>query len=225
MEKWKAPKVVSVSEDATRMIGKVCHDTHTNNLLGFSSPLDKNGMPILDSFPARNVAEMQKHFNGISTMAYTLMAQPLAQNVPPFVLTLFSTDNKFKAADVLNRFTFVKQELTRNGIQQYTHVSDCDARLLRAMKITTGIGMPTPEDSEDNTSDENSEDNTSDFKCKYFSWKPIITIRKSSVRCIFKTLSHNRKVGLSLVKTVIDASFGQWNYIKNASGTFNQPHF
>lgn len=165
LTKRKLPLVVAISEDATRMVGKICHDPSSNKLLGFSLPLNDDGMPITESFFARNVAEIQHHFksNHISTMAYTIMAQSLVENVPAFALTLFSTDNKFTALDVLSRFAFIKRKLAEKGILPYTHASDGDARLLRAMKLATGIGMP-PKMSDDQ----------SDFKSEWFSWKPII---------------------------------------------------
>lgn len=161
----KLPLVVAISEDATRMVGKICYDSLSNKLLGFSLPLNDDGMPITESFFARNVAEIQDHFinNHISTMAYTIIVQPLVEKVPPFTLTLFSTDNKFIALDVLSRFAFIKRNLAEKGILTYTHASDGDARLLRAMKLATGIGMP-PDMSDD----------LSDFKSEWFSWKPII---------------------------------------------------
>lgn len=71
------------------------------------------------------------------------MAQPLDEKVPPFTLSLFSSDNKFTALNILHRMAFIKKELGEKGITVLTHASDGDSRLLRAMKIATGIGMPS----------------------------------------------------------------------------------
>jgi hypothetical protein len=38
------------------------------------------------------------------------MAQSLSCNVPAFCLSLFSTDNKFDAKDVLEWWSFIKKE-------------------------------------------------------------------------------------------------------------------
>lgn len=99
LNKRNLPLIVSISEDGTRMIGKICYDPHTNKLVGFSSPLDDDGMPKIDHFMARNAAEIEAHFldekNTISTIAYAIMVQPLAENVNLFTLTLFSTNNKY----------------------------------------------------------------------------------------------------------------------------------
>lgn len=130
LEDRKLPLVVWVEEDATRNIGKISYDDSSNQLVGFVPPLDKNGMPKQHSFPARTAAEIEDHFlkNVVGTSTYTIIAQPLAENVPPFPLTLFSTDNKFTSVDVLNRWTFIKQELKRNGITCAGFSTDGDTK-------------------------------------------------------------------------------------------------
>lgn len=136
------PLVVCISEDGTRMIGKVCFDPRTNKLVGFSLPLNENGMPITNTFIARSASEIESHFlNGsVSTVAYVIMAQPPVQNIPPFALTLFSIDNKFTSLDVLRRWSYIRAELGKKGIRVLTYASDGDSRLLLAMKIVSGIG-------------------------------------------------------------------------------------
>lgn len=47
------PLVVFISEDGTRTIGKVNYDSTSNKLVGFSLPLNENGMPITNSFTSR----------------------------------------------------------------------------------------------------------------------------------------------------------------------------
>lgn len=121
--------IVCVSEDGTRMIGKVCYDPHSNKLVGFSLPLKDDGMPNTNNFMARNVGEMETHFleenNSVSTIAYTIMAQPLAENVYPFTLTLFSSNNKFTFKDVLSRWIFIRQELGKKVLTFfYTHLTE-----------------------------------------------------------------------------------------------------
>lgn len=144
LNKRNLPLIVSVSEDGTRMIGKICYDSHTNKLVGFSLPLNNDGMPKTDQFMARNVEEIQSHFNdeknSVSTIAYTIMAQPLVENVAPFSLTLFSTNNKFTANDVISRWYFIRKELRKKGIEVLSYASDGDQKLLKGMKIVSGIG-------------------------------------------------------------------------------------
>lgn len=138
------PLLVCVSEDGTRMVGKICYDPHDNKLIGFSLPLNDDGMPITDLFMARNAAEIEGHFlnkdNSVSTIAYTIMVQPLSETAIPYILTLFGTDNKFNAMDVMQRWNFIKTELRKEGIEVLIFASYGDARLLKGMKIESEIG-------------------------------------------------------------------------------------
>lgn len=166
------PLAVCVSEDVTRTVGKIVYDQSSNKLVGFSLPLNDRGMPETDSFFARSAFEIEQHFldedNSISTMAYTIMAQPLAENIPPFTLTLYATDNKFKADSVISRWRFITKELAEKGIRAYCYASDGDSRLLRSMKILSGIGIP------DVLSDNDGDDERI-FYSPWFSSKPINT--------------------------------------------------
>lgn len=127
-----APLVVIVAEDATRNVGKISYDSVTNQLVGFVPTLNNHGMPITNMFPARNALEIQNHFendkNVIGTMAYTITAQALKESVPPFILTLFSIDNKFSSTDVTNRHAYIQCELGKKGISVYIFSSDGDSK-------------------------------------------------------------------------------------------------
>lgn len=101
------PHAVALSEDATRIVGRVQYDAKTNQIIGFTLPLSEtNGMPIPFNYPARNATEILKHFsvdNSTSTYLNVVMAQPLAE-VPPFCLLVHGSDNKYTAKDVSNRW-------------------------------------------------------------------------------------------------------------------------
>ena len=45
-------KIVSLAEDATRVIRKVQYDAETNKPVGFMLPCDEDGLPLCDSFMA-----------------------------------------------------------------------------------------------------------------------------------------------------------------------------
>lgn len=136
---------VSLSEDATRITAKICYDSKTNQLVGFALPLDVNGMPVLSSFPARNVREIQHHFtnpsNVVSSTAYVQMAQPTEPNTTPFCLMMYSTDNKFTACNVYKRWKFQAKELREKGVGIYNIASDGDSRPLMAMKVFSRLGQ------------------------------------------------------------------------------------
>lgn len=108
------PLCVCLSEDATRIVGRIQYDSKTVQIIGFTSPIDKQtGLPKPQAFPARNVImlfiEILDHFsagNTISNNVIVVMAQPLAK-APPFCLAIFGTDGKYTSTDVENRWKFV----------------------------------------------------------------------------------------------------------------------
>lgn len=146
LKKRNLPMVVSLSEDATRITAKVSYDPNTNQLIGFALPLDKNGMPITLSFPARSVSEIRSHFtnsrNIVSSSLYIQMAQPLDRDVPPFCMMMFLTDNTFTADKVHSRWKFQAHDLKENGVKIFNIASDGDSRPLKAMKYLCRIGQP-----------------------------------------------------------------------------------
>lgn len=151
------PMRVSLSEDATRIQATVCYDPHSNQLVGFSLPLDENGLPIPFSFMARNTKEIGSHFadldNIISSNAYVQMAQPLSRLYPPFCILLFLTDNTFDSEAVLSRWNHTKTLLAEFGITVDNFASDGDPKLVKVMKAKGQIGVQ----------------DLSFFNCKYFS--------------------------------------------------------
>jgi len=49
---FKCPKIVSIGEDATRVINKVQYDVESDKLVGFVLPCNEYGLPQSDSFIA-----------------------------------------------------------------------------------------------------------------------------------------------------------------------------
>lgn len=138
--------VVCLSEDATRIVGRVQYDSRTNQLMGFVQPINKkNGMPIPFMYPARDADEMWSHFANNKCSASFLnviMAQPIA-NVPAFCLLVFSSDNKYTSNDVKNRWTYITEELEKVKINVLTISSDSDTKYNKAMRMISGLGMKT----------------------------------------------------------------------------------
>ncbi|KYN23201.1 hypothetical protein ALC57_04378 [Trachymyrmex cornetzi] len=64
------------------------------------------------------------------------MAQPLQNNTPSFCLSIFGTDNRFTASDVLKRWIKMQSMAKEFGITILGHSSDGDTRLMKAMKTT-----------------------------------------------------------------------------------------
>lgn len=111
LDKLKCTKCVWFSEDATAIISKVTYDPSTNQLVGL--PTDRStGYPISLSFSAYDAETIKQHLqHSKSTVLYLIMAQPLDETVPPFVLQMFGTDNRFRSQDVVQRWNHTITEL------------------------------------------------------------------------------------------------------------------
>lgn len=134
--KERNSKFIWIAEDATRITGKIEYDSRSNKVLGFVLPL-KNGLPDQNKYIATSAEAIQNIFKigNKATYAYVIMAQSLSCNVPAYCLSLFSTDNKFDANDILERWTFIKKEARKFGITIVGFSSDGDTRLLKGMRL------------------------------------------------------------------------------------------
>lgn len=142
LEERNLPLFVSLSEDATRIEGRVQFDSSTNQLIGFTLPRDVNGMPKPLTFKASSVEKIIEHFisnNPTVTYVFTIMAQPLAK-VPPFCLLIFGSTNKYTAESVARRWVHVTNELAKENITVLTISSDSDPRYNSAMRRNCLIG-------------------------------------------------------------------------------------
>lgn len=135
LEKHNLPKVVTISEDGTRVIKKVEYDPSTNRCVGFVLPRTANGCVETNKFEAISfeAMEIMLRNNSIAKYAYTYVAQPLQDKAPPFRLSCFGTDNKFTSADILNRWEFILAELKKRNIMVVNFAADGDSRLLKSM--------------------------------------------------------------------------------------------
>lgn len=79
--------------------------------------MDDNGMPVAFTYLARTAEEIEGHLSDDklekASLVYLIISQPVKENVPPFVLAIFGTNNKFTAQNVLDRWEFIKKELSR----------------------------------------------------------------------------------------------------------------
>ena len=62
LDAFQAPILVSISEDATRIICRIEYDPTTDKLLGFVLPVDENFLPLTDSFLATSFEQIEEMF-------------------------------------------------------------------------------------------------------------------------------------------------------------------
>ncbi|CAM4840137.1 unnamed protein product [Rotaria magnacalcarata] len=132
------------AEDSTTIVPKITYDSKSNMFIGFSLPLDQNGLPIPSLYSTDSFSQLENWYLNES-MAKLLVAnliQPLSYssgNLSPYLLAAYGTDNTFKATDVISRWRCIYHRCKANGIRLIGFSTDCDSRYLNAMKLSLGF--------------------------------------------------------------------------------------
>lgn len=139
------PLLVSLSEDATRVTGKIEYSVRSNTLVGFVLPIStETSMPIPTSYLARSAAEVESHFLNKTSVGHNvnvIMAQPLALNEPPFCLLVYCSDNQYPATVIERRWTHIIDKLATINIKVLTIASDGDPKYNSVMRYSMGLGI------------------------------------------------------------------------------------
>lgn len=132
------PLCVWISEDATRLVGKIEYDQISNKIIGFVLPFE-NGLANINAYLATSANAIGQYFlkNEKANYAYVIMAKPLHDNAPSFCLCIFGTNNKFNYEDVIKRWNVMEKLASDFGIKILGYSSDGDTRLLKAMQVNT----------------------------------------------------------------------------------------
>ena len=139
LDAYKSPRIISISEDATRIICRIEYDANSDKLVGFVLPVDDNFLPITESFYAASFEEIEQMFinQHKATYAYIYMAQPMSSSVPPFCLNIIGTNNRFDATAVLSRWKHMISECKLRNIQIIRFSGDGDTRLLKSIHVSS----------------------------------------------------------------------------------------
>lgn len=115
MDRMKTPRFIWLSEDATVIVPKVTYDPSTNQIIGLLLPTDKNiGCPKPLSFSAEDAETIKSHLlTERSTTVNLVMAQPLDEEVQPFILQVFGSNNRFDLKNVIRRWKYTEAELEK----------------------------------------------------------------------------------------------------------------
>lgn len=144
----KLPRVVALSEDATRINNRIQYDSRSNQLVGFILPMDANGMPVVGHNQARSASEIESCFYDLETRqekkksSYinVVMAQPIVQGIPAFCILLFGTDAKYGSVHIQKRWKFISEELEKEDIKVLTFASDSDQKFNSVMRNNLQLG-------------------------------------------------------------------------------------
>ena len=202
IERYKAPALISISEDATRITGRVEYDSTTDRCVGFVLPLDDNGLPIVGSFVAASFSAMEEMFsnNSIAKYAYIYMAQPLCCNVPPICIACLGTNNKFSAEDLLPRWRYIVEECSKRNISVLSFGADGDSRVMKCMKESTSLMAPL-----------SVKDVPPNFVCAPENWQGWFYIQPSNIGYVQDTVHLAVKLKSRLLKPNIVLPMG--NYV------------
>ena len=141
LNSFNAPKIVSLSEDATRIIGRIEYDCDSDKLVGFVLPCNDKGIPLCNSFMATTFESIEEAFRtgSVANYAFVYMVQSLASDTPAFCLGCIGSDNKFNAELVVQRWNLFTQECHKRGIIVTSFGADGDSRELRAMQTSSQL--------------------------------------------------------------------------------------
>lgn len=142
--KRNLPLKVFISEDQTAIIRRVQYDAKENRLVGFKTDISKDtGLPNCNNFYVNSYNDIETAFNdnSICSNAFTVVAQPMADKAPSFVLAIFGSDNKFSYEDVINRWSYIEEQACILGIEIEGYATDGDTRALKAMRLKSRLPL------------------------------------------------------------------------------------
>ena len=147
LTRYNVPHIVTIGEDATRVISRVEYDSETDRCVGFVLPVNQFGLADGDSFLAISFEAIERMFSAheISKYAYVYMVQPLAAPVPSFCLACFSPNNKFTSEHVLLRWHYILKECQKRNIYVLSFGGDGDSHLLKGMRVSVGLNTTKEE--------------------------------------------------------------------------------
>ena len=135
LDSYNASKVITIGEDATRLVSRVEYDKEKDRLVGFVLPSDDKGIPLTDSIMAVSFhRKLLQSWEDCKLCFCVYMAQSLCPDVPAFCLACMGTDNKFTADLILKQWKYIFLECNKRGISVVSFGADGDSRELSAMQ-------------------------------------------------------------------------------------------
>ena len=146
LDAYNAPRMISISEDATRVVSRVEYDGNSDSIVGFVLPISEDSLPKQNLFSATTLEEIEQIFASSkkATSAYIYVAQAISLNVPPFCLALIGSDNCFDATVVLKRWEYIIKECNARNIKVISFGSDGDSKLLTSMRVSIKLDDYAP---------------------------------------------------------------------------------
>ncbi|CAF3235280.1 unnamed protein product [Rotaria sp. Silwood2] len=137
-------KFAFCSEDCTSTLRRIVYDVRSNSFIGFTPPLDENGMPHIKYFRTNSIEDLQSWFEEkeMSHLLNLHMIQPICINnqiSPSFALAAYGTNGKYTALDIIRRWYTNFEESSSRGIRIVGYSTDTDPKYLLAMMLVSGF--------------------------------------------------------------------------------------
>lgn len=154
LNKNKYPNIVWLSEDATKITGKMEYDSNTDEIIGLVKPINgSTGLPMTHSFPATSPATLQSYSEKFDIAQYVnvVLITPLCADAKSFVLLAYGTNNNFDGEEVQKRANYIKQKLSERGICLIGTSTDAYSAYLKSNKDEIKLGrsllslLPSPD--------------------------------------------------------------------------------
>ncbi|CAF4336673.1 unnamed protein product, partial [Rotaria sordida] len=93
-------------EDCTSTLRRIVYDVRSNSFIGFTPPLNENGMPHIKYFRTNSIEDLKNWFEEkeMSRLLNLHMIQPICINnqiSPSFALAAYRTNGKYTALDII----------------------------------------------------------------------------------------------------------------------------
>lgn len=98
--------LIVLGQDDTSLVSRIEHRVDGDQLIGFVSPFSsETGLPLVGYFKARSMSLVLETFKKQkkAQSVHAIMAIPLSNKAPPFVLCIYGTDTKITASIVQKR--------------------------------------------------------------------------------------------------------------------------
>ena len=140
LTKFKAPLFVNIQLDDTRIINKVEYDPVTDRFVGFCLPIH-NGVPSADAFILQTFDDIKHALDSenIGKYAHCIVVKSIDTSVPSFVLFTMCTDSKYNHQQILQRWNYIQQHLSKIGITVVSNGADGAGPFLKAMTMKTSL--------------------------------------------------------------------------------------
>jgi hypothetical protein len=138
-----------LSEDCTGVVKRISYDAKTNSFVGFSPPLDQDGLPRQCHYRTDSFNQLKQWFveEARSSLLNIHVAQPITvpgRQISSYLLSAYGTNNKFDMRHILLRWLKMIEECSERGIRIIGFSTDCDIRYLRAMRLVTRFFATLP---------------------------------------------------------------------------------